>query len=72
MAKLSIKTRFENNNWQYKENLNCVVNFLRHSEDRIEIKNGEEVNIDIYDNGVLIFSGSKGDLFRLLNKNSNQ
>jgi hypothetical protein len=66
MEKLSVKTRKAANQPQYKEKLNSVVTFLKHSEDRIECKNGELVNIDIYENGNLIFSGDKGDLFDLL------
>lgn len=66
MSKLSVKTRISGNNPQYKENLNSVVTFLRNSEDRIEAKNGEQINIDIYENGKLIFSGSKYEFFEKL------
>ena len=66
MEKLGVKTRKTGNQPQYKENLNSAVTFLRHSEDRIECKNGDFVYIDIYENGNLIFSGDKGDLFDLL------
>ena len=63
---LSVKTRKKGNTPQYKENLNNVITFLRHSDDRIEVKNGEQVNIDIYNNGNLVFSGSKEELFEKL------
>lgn len=68
MENLSVKTRKSGANPQYKENLNSIVTFLRHSEDRIECKNGEVVNIDIYKNGTLIFSGNKEELFEQLKK----
>ncbi len=68
MKALNVKTRKQGNTPQYKENLNSVVTFLRHSEDRIECKNGEVVNIDIYENGNLIFSGNKEELFEQLKK----
>lgn len=51
---------------KYSEDLTSVTTFLRHSEDRIEVKNGETVNIDIYDNGKLLFSGDKSELFKKL------
>ena len=63
---LSVKTRKGGNTPQYKENLNSVVTFLRHSEDRIEVKNGEQVIIDIYNIGKLVFSGSKEEFFEKL------
>lgn len=66
MKNLAVKTRYGGNEPQYKENLNNVVTFMRHSEDRIEVKNGESVNIDIYNNGNLIFSGDKYELFEIL------
>lgn len=68
MKKLSVKTRFNNNEPKYKENLNSIVSFLRCSEDRVEAKNGELVNIDIYENGTLIFSGNKQEFFNQLKK----
>ena len=66
MKNLSIKTRYKGKNPTYKENLNSAITFLRHSEDRIEVKNGEQVLVDIYKNGNLIFSGTKNDLFELI------
>ena len=68
MKKLSVKTRIKGNEPKYKENLNSIVSFLRNSEDRIEVKNGELVNIDIYENGTLIFSGDKQEFFNQLKK----
>ena len=66
MKNLEVKTRIAGNQPQFKQNLNSAVTFLRHSEDRIEVKNGETVNIDIYENGALIFSGSKCELYEKL------
>lgn len=68
MKNLSVKTRIAGKDPKYNENLNSIVSFLRHSEDRIEVKNGDQVNIDIYDNGALIFSGDKYELFEKLKK----
>lgn len=53
-------------NPKYQQNIQDATTFLRHSEDRIEVKNGESVNIDIYENGSLIFSGDKWELFKKL------
>lgn len=66
MKGLQVKVRREGGSPQYKENQNNVVTFLRHSEDRIEAKNGEVVNIDVYENGSLIFSGDKYEFFEKL------
>lgn len=68
MKKIEVKTRKGNNEPKYSENNDSAVIFLRHSEDRIEVKNGKMVNIDIYDNGTLIFSGDKYEFFELLKK----
>ena len=68
MKKLAVKTRKGNNEPKYSENNDSAAIFLRHSEDRIEVKNGEMVNIDIYDNGTLIFSGDKYEFFEQLKK----
>ena len=68
MKKLAVKTRKGNNEPKYSENNDLAVIFLRHSEDRIEVKNGEMVNIDIYHNGTLIFSGDKYEFFEQLKK----
>ena len=68
MKKLAVKTRKGNNEPKYSENNDLAIVFLRHSEDRIEVKNGEMVNIDIYHNGTLIFSGDKYKFFEQLKK----
>lgn len=66
MKKLEIKIRRNGLNPRYTQSLDNVVTFLRHSEDRIEVKNSETVNVDIYENGALIFSGDKYELFQKL------
>ena len=68
MKKLEVKTRKGNNEPKYSENNDSAVIFLRHSEDRIEVKNGEMLNIDIYHNGTLIFSGDKYKFYEQLKK----
>jgi hypothetical protein len=68
MGKLEIKSRNGNYNPTYKKADNTTV-FMRHENDRIEFRNGEQVNIDIYDNGTLIFSGDKYELYEKLKEN---
>jgi hypothetical protein len=69
MEKLSIKTNKKGGaaNSRYTENLQSVTTFLRHSEDRITVINGETVNIEIYHNGKCLFAGDKYELFKKLN-----
>ena len=68
MKKLEIKTRKGNREPKYTQNIDSATVFLRHQEDRIEVKNGEVVNIDIYENGTLIFSGDKEQFYNQLKK----
>ena len=68
MKKLEIKTRKGNREPKYTQNIDSATVFLRHQEDRIEVKNGEVVNIDIYENGNLIFSGDKEQFYNQLKK----
>ena len=70
MKKLEIKTRKGNREPKYTQNIDSATVFLRHQEDRIEVKNGEVINIDIYENGTLIFSGDKEEFFNQLKKQS--
>lgn len=69
MKNLEIKTLKPNtlpSKAKYITNLNTATLFLRHSEDRITAISGEEVNIEIYDNGSLVFLGSKSELYDIL------
>jgi len=66
MKAIEVKMSKLGGNPQYKQDLQDATTFLRHSEDRIEVKNGETVNIDIYQNGALVFSGDKWELFEKL------
>ena len=68
MKKLEIKTRKGNREPKYTQNIDSATVFLRHQEDRIEVKNGEVINIDIYENGTLIFSGDKEEFYNQLKK----
>jgi len=52
----------------YKCNLSNVKVFLRHEEDSIVVRNDLQVEIEIYDNGKLIFNGSKLEFFEQLKK----
>ena len=77
MKNLAIKTQnTKGNEPQYKENLGLVTTFLRHSEDFIVVddfqgagedyKQRELTEIQIYQNGKLLFSGDKYELFKKL------
>jgi len=67
MKNLEIRIQKENENlYQYKDNLTNVITFLRHPEDKIIVKNGEMVNIEIIQNGETIFCGDKYELFEKL------
>ena len=79
MKNLAIKTQKSSGNEpKYQENLAFVTTFINHSEDYIVVDNFEgygdsykqrEVSeIKIFENGVLIFSGSKYELFEQLKK----
>jgi len=71
MKNLEVRTtESKSNNPKYTQNLNDVIIFLRHPEDKIHIINGETVNIEIYDNGEPLFIGNKYELFEIL-KNHN-
>ena len=72
MKKLEIKTRKGNREPKYTQNVDSATVFLRHSEDRITVINGETVNIEIYKNGKLIVLGDKGDLFDILETKNHQ
>ena len=52
----------------YKCNLSNVKVFLRHEEDSVVVRNDEQVEIEIYHNGKLIFNGSKLQFFEQLKK----
>lgn len=53
---------------RYTDNLKNVKVFLRHEEDSIVVRNHEQVEIEIYHNGKLIFNGSKLEFFEQLKK----
>ena len=71
MKTIETRTRNKDNSTTtYKTNLSNAIVFLRHDEDKIIVRNAEQVEIEIYDNGKLIFSGSKIDFFdKLKTKN---
>ena len=68
MKKLEIKTRKGMRESKYSQNVDSVTVFMRHDEDRITVINGETVNVEVYDNGKLIFIGDKSELFEKLKK----
>jgi hypothetical protein len=68
MKKLQIKTRKGENDPKFSENIDFATVFFRSADDRIEVKNSEIINIDVYENGTLIFSGDKYDFYEQLKK----
>jgi hypothetical protein len=56
----------------YTENLNNVIVFLKHSEDKIIISSKEQVEIEIQNNGKTLFLGTKTELFELLRTNKEE
>jgi len=67
MEALETRTQHKNSNrFDYKGNLKDVITFLRHPEDKIKIINAEQVQIEVYYNGDLIFSGDKLEFFNKL------
>lgn len=57
----------------YHDNNNLATVFLRHSEDKIHIRNGDQVEIEVIDNGKTIFIGTKLDFYeRLTGKSQEQ
>lgn len=68
MKALEIKSRKENTDWKYTQNIQASTVFLRHSEDRITTINQEVVQIEVYENGKLIFIGDKYEFYNQLKK----
>lgn len=71
MTNLEIKTTNKNKgaNPIYKQNLDSVCVFLKHDEDRILIdQRKESVEVQIIQNGTVLFIGDKYELFEILTK----
>jgi hypothetical protein len=77
MQNLKIRTQgIRGGKHQYKNNIGEVIVFLNHEEDKIKIdyfqgqgqdyKQRETEEIQVYDNGEMIFFGSKRELFEKL------
>ena len=66
MKNLEVRTRVSFNIPQYKKNLKSVILFLRHDEDKIVVRSYEQVELEVYDNGKLIFSGDKHEFYKKL------
>lgn len=66
MKNIQVKTMGVRNAINYKDNQKAATVFLRHDEDRITVVSGEQVNIEIYNNGQPVFLGSKTEFFELL------
>lgn len=69
MKKLSIKTRKNSNSPKYIENVDAATTFLRDDNDKITVINSETINIEIYQNGTLLFCGNKYELYDILRNN---
>ena len=66
MKKLEIKTRKQNREPRYTQNLDSVTTFLRHDEDKIIVEDAEVVIVQIIHNGKVLFNGDKYELFEKL------
>ena len=77
MAQLNIKTQgIRGGNPQYKENIAAAALILGHSEDKIVVdvfdgqgatyQRRETESIEIIQNGKVLFSGNKYELFEIL------
>lgn len=66
MKKLEIKTRKQNREPRYAQNLDSVTTFLRHDEDKIIVEDAEVVIVQIIHNGKVLFNGDKYELFEKL------
>ncbi|HOZ83185.1 MAG TPA: hypothetical protein PLJ18_11560 [Niabella sp.] len=53
----------------YRINLSNVIVFLRHDEDKIIVRDDEQVMVEVYHNGELIFSDSKIEFYNKLKNN---
>ena len=62
MKKLEIKTRKQNREPRYTQNLDSVTTFLRHDEDKIIVEDAEVVIVQIIHNGKVLFNGDKYEL----------
>lgn len=76
MPFLTTKTKHLNKDAKMNDNLEYVSVFIGHSEDRITIDNyeafgeslkqRESTQIEVYQNGKLLFRGDKYELFEIL------
>ncbi len=66
MKKIEVKTRKGTREPQYSQNNDVATVFLRHDDDKITVKNNEQIEIEVYDNGACIFIGSKTEFFKKL------
>ena len=70
MKNFQVRTKTEKSNiYKYESNVINAIVFMRHEEDKICFRSGTESDqIDIYQNGELLFSGCKYDLYDQLKK----
>ena len=70
VSNLHVRTRTKNSSkFKYESDVINTIVFLRHSSDKICIRSGSEaVQIDVYYNDELLFSGDKLDFFEQLKK----
>ena len=51
MKKIEVKTRKGTREPQYSQNNDVATVFLRHDDDKITVKNNEQIEIEVYDMG---------------------
>jgi hypothetical protein len=67
MKAIEVRTQHqETNEIKYKGNIKNAIIFLRNDEDKITVRNREQVEIEVYNNGELIFSGDKTEFYNKL------
>lgn len=66
MKNLQVRTQKHNFAPLYRKDLADVILFLRHNDDKIKVTSSEQVNIEIYENGKVMFLGTKEEFFNKL------
>lgn len=68
MEKLEIKTRKGSRNPKYIQNVDTSTVFLTNGDDYITTKVGHNVEIQVYEDGQVVFIGNKTEFFEKLKK----
>lgn len=70
MVNIEVRTQEKaTSSTNYRTKLSNVIVFLRHDEDKIIVRDDEQVMVEVYHNGELIYSDSKIEFFNKLKTN---